>query len=66
MEEAHKDPEVVPTVNPKDCPKNLETVEEHIRGFQGVYGKPISNILRDDFLAPVAASDPTYRADVSE
>ena len=33
MEEAHKDPEVVPTVNPKDWPKTLETVEDHIRGF---------------------------------
>ena len=28
MEEAHKDPEVLPTVYQKDCPKTLETVEE--------------------------------------
>ena len=33
MEEACKDPEVVPTVDPKDWLKTLETVEEYIRGF---------------------------------
>ena len=33
MEEAHKDPEVVPTVDPKDWPKTLETVEEYIKEF---------------------------------
>ena len=37
MVEAHKDPEVLPTVNPKDWPKTLETVEDYIRGFLGVY-----------------------------
>ena len=33
MEETHKDPEVVPTVNPRDWSKTMETVEEYIRGF---------------------------------
>ena len=33
MEEVHKDPEVLPTVNPREWPKTLETVEEYIRGF---------------------------------
>ena len=33
MEESYRDPEVVPTVNPKDLPNNLETVEEYTRGF---------------------------------
>ena len=28
MEESHKDPEVGPTVDPRDWPKTLETVEE--------------------------------------
>ena len=59
MEEAHKDPEVVPTVNPRDWPKTLETVEEYIRRFCGVGGQPLSYGLRYDFIAPVAASDPT-------
>ena len=36
MEESQNDPEVVPTVNPKDLPKTLEMVEEYIRGFRGV------------------------------
>ena len=33
MEEAHKDQEVVPTVNPKCWIDYFETVEEYIRGF---------------------------------
>ena len=33
MDEAQRDPEVVPTVNPKYWPNTLETVEEYIRGF---------------------------------
>ena len=31
MEESHKEPEVVPTVYPRDWPKTLETVEEYTR-----------------------------------
>ena len=61
-EESHKDPEVVSAVDPKDCPNTLETVEDYIRRFRGVDGKPLSYRLRDDLIAPVAASDPTYRA----
>ena len=62
MEEAHRDPEVVPMVDPKDWPKILEMVEEYIRGFQGVDGKPHSYGLREYLIAPVAESDTTYRA----
>ena len=42
MEEAQKDPKVVPAVNPRVCPKTLETVEEYKRGFHGVEGQPLS------------------------
>ena len=66
MEEDHKESEVVPTVNPKDWPKTLEMVEEYIRGFRGVYGQPLSYGLRDDLIAPVAASDPKYCANSSK
>ena len=41
MKEYHKDPKVVPTVNPRDWPKTLETVEEYIIGFHGVDGQPL-------------------------
>ena len=30
----HKEPEFVPTVDPKVCPKTLETVEKYIIGFE--------------------------------
>ena len=42
MEEFHKDPIVVPTVDPREWPKTLETVEKYIIGFHGVYGQPLS------------------------
>ena len=36
MEEAHKNPEAVLTVDPRDWPNTLETVKYYIRGFCGV------------------------------
>ena len=45
--------------------QDLETVEEYIRGFRGVYGQHLSYWLRDDLISPVAKSDPTYRANIS-
>ena len=66
MEESHKEPKVVPTVGTRDRPKTLETVEEYIRGFCGVYGKLLIYGLREDFIAPVAAQYPTYRANGSK
>ena len=62
MEKNHNNPDVAPTVNPRDCTNTLETVEEYIRVFCGVYRQPLSYGLRDDLVAPVAAYDPMYRA----
>ena len=66
MEAAHNDPEVVPTVDPRDWHKTLGTGEEYIRGFRGVDGQPISYMLGDDLIDPVAANDPTYHNNGSE
>ena len=66
MEESHKDPEVVSNVNLKYWSKTLEMVEEYIRGFLGLYVQPLTYVLRDDLIAPVAASDPLYHANGSE
>ena len=66
MEESYKEPEVVPTVDTRDWPKTLEKVEEYIRIFLGVNTQPFSYRLREDLIAPVTASDPTYRANISE
>ena len=41
-------------------------MEDYIRGFYGVDGQPLSYGLREDLIAPVAASDPTYRANGSD
>ena len=66
MKEAHKDPEVVPTVNPKNPPNTFETVDDYIIGFRGVYGNPPSYGFRDYLIDPVNASDPTYHANDSD
>ena len=56
---------MVHTVDKKDWPKNLETAEEHIRGFRGVDGQPLSYVLRDDLEPPFVTSDPTHPANGS-
>ena len=66
MEEVQNYPKVVPTANPRDWPKTLKILEEYIRGFCGVYGKPLIYGLMYDFIALVAASDPMYRTNGSE
>ena len=66
MEGSHKDRNVVPTVNPRDWPKTLETVEDYIREFCREDGKPLSYRLRVDLMSPVAANYPTYRTSGSE
>ena len=66
MEESHKEPEGVPVINPKDCPKTLETVEEYIRGFRGVDDQPLSYGLRYSLEPPVATIDPTHYANGSK
>ena len=66
MGEDHKDTEVVPTVNPRDWPQTLEMVEEYTRGCCGVYGQPLSYGLREDLIAPVAASDTTHLTNGSD
>ena len=66
MEESHKDPKVVPTVDPRDWPKTLETVEEYIRGFHGVDVQPLIYGLRDDLIALVVTSYIMYRGNGSK
>ena len=66
MEESHKNPEVVPTIAPKDYPKTLEMMEEYIRIFSGVDGQTLIYGLRDNLEHPAAASNPTYRTNGSK
>ena len=66
MEEGNKEIEVVPNINSKDWPKSLEMMEYYVRGFQGVYGQPLSYGLRYDLEPLAASSDPTHRANISE
>lgn len=60
-EEAHKDPEVVPTIDPIDWPKSLEAVEEYLHGFRGVDGQPLSYVLNNEMVPSPEATDPGYR-----
>ena len=58
MEESHNDPEMVPTVNPRDWPKTLKTLEYYIRLFRGVDGQPLSYGLRVYLITSVAKMIP--------
>ena len=40
-------------------------MEDYIRGFRGVYGKPLSYGLMYNLEPPAAASDPMYHANGS-
>ena len=66
MEYAHKQPELLHTIYPREFPRTLETVEECVRGFCGVYEKPLRYGLRKDLAYTVYASDPTYCANGSK
>ena len=66
MEEAHKYTEVLPTVDPREWHKTLETVKEYIRRFCGVYGQLLSYGLKDNFIDMAVAHDPRYCANKSD
>ena len=66
MEESHRGPEVVPTVDQRDWPNTLEKVEDYIRGFSWVNGQPLSYEFSEDLIAAIVASDPTYRNNGSD
>ena len=41
-------------------------VEDYIRGFRGVIGKPLSYELRDNLIPPAAARDTTHHSNASK
>ena len=52
-EKEHMDPLVSPVIGAKNCPKTMESLEEHLRGDIGVKGVPLSYVVRtEETVAP--------------
>ena len=62
QESTAKDPTVVPTIDMKNWPRTMESVESYIRGHLGVDKTPLSYAIRVDLFPPLAADDPIFGA----
>ena len=62
QESIAKDPTVVPTIDTKNWPRTMESVENYIRVHLGVDKTPLSYAIRVDLFPPRAADDPTFGA----
>ena len=52
-ETEHKDPVVSPVIDANNWPKNMEILEEYLRGYIGVKGVPLSYVVRSkEAVAP--------------
>jgi hypothetical protein len=56
-EKEHTDVDA-PSINNKDWPKTIESIEEFLRGRLGVTKIPLAYVIRDDVTTPDAADDP--------
>ena len=66
QEDTAKDPAVVPTIDAKNWPRTMESVENYIRGHLGVDKTPLKYVIRVDLFPPPAANDPIFGAADSE
>jgi hypothetical protein len=57
-EKDHSDPTVEPTIDAKDWSRNLESLEEYLRGFLGVTKVPLSYVVRKEVEVTPQADDP--------
>ena len=56
-EEKHKDL-TAPTLSKSDWPKNMETIQEYLRGCLGMTGIPLAYVIRDNEAVKTADDDP--------
>jgi len=45
-----------PTVNAKDWPRTMESIEEYLQQFRGTTGVPLSYVIRKKILEEVLTS----------
>jgi len=62
QESTAKDPTVVPTIDFKNWPRSMESLENYIRGHMGVDKTPLSYTIRTELFPPRATDDPTFGA----
>jgi len=60
QESTAKDPTVVPTIDFKNWPRSMESLENYIRGHMGVDKTPLSYTIRTELFPPRATDDPTF------
>ena len=60
LEATAKDPVVVPTIDMKNWPRTMESMENYIRGFLGVDKTPLTYATRVALFPPRAADDPIF------
>ena len=65
QESTAKDPAVVPTINFKNWPRTMESLENYIRGPMGVDKTPFSYAIRTELFPTRAADDSIFGAVVS-
>jgi hypothetical protein len=62
-EEQHQDPDTKPTINAKNWPKTLESINDYIDGYLGVTGAPLSYVIRMEPAIQPGADDPEANYD---
>ena len=62
QEATAKDPTVVPTIDFKNWPRTMESLENYIRGHMGVDKTPLTYATRVNLFPPRAADDPPFGA----
>lgn len=56
-EDKHEDPSA-PTITGNDWPKNIDTMEEYLRGCRGTTGLPLAYVIRAEEQVVATADDP--------
>jgi hypothetical protein len=58
MVASHKDPTALPVMDPKNCTKNFEAINEYFRGTRGQKKHPLKYAYCDLLVPPLTAVDP--------
>jgi hypothetical protein len=64
LEKNHKDPTIVPTIEFKNWPKTMDSLEQWVKGHRGVDDSLLGYVIRkpENLFPPAAADDPPMGA----
>lgn len=60
FESTYKAPTEAPTINAKDWPKTMESIEEYLRSYLGERQIPLAYVVRKSEAVPEIDGEPTY------